>query len=162
MSSLSSTANQPSQKLGKCTPRNRVSFLTLFLSRCCFTDGPPNRWLFRLFLGQDANFRLKRLAVSSSTRDPGLNHGYAYFVEDTAFRQFIQRFDARIPDDVSNCNNHDALKLASMRGGKGLAASGIAAVDCSRHDMKRPVAVCDLYKGERYYGVDFSLYELLG
>lgn len=101
----------------------------------------------------DANFRLKRLAVSTAERDPGLNHGYAYFVEDTRFRNYISEFDSRIPDDVSNCNNHDALKLASMRGGKGLAASGIAAVDCSRHDMKLPAGVCDLYKGERYNGM---------
>lgn len=33
---------------------------------------------------------------------------------------------------------------------KGLAATGVGAVDCARHDVKRPVAVGDLQKGERY------------
>jgi len=30
---------------------------------------------------------------------------------------------------------------------KGLAATGIGAVDCTRHDMKHPIAVGDLLKG---------------
>jgi hypothetical protein len=33
---------------------------------------------------------------------------------------------------------------------KGLAATGIGAVDCARHDMKQPLAVGDLLIGERY------------
>jgi hypothetical protein len=32
---------------------------------------------------------------------------------------------------------------------KGLAATGVGTVDCARHDMKRPLAVGDLLKGER-------------
>jgi hypothetical protein len=42
------------------------------------------------------------------------------------------------------------LKSASMRGGKGTAASGIGAIDCIWHDMKCPMSVWDLQKGERY------------
>lgn len=56
---------------------------------------------------------------------------------------------------MSTCNNHDALKLASIRGGKGTAASGVGAVDCIRHDMKCPVAVGDLQKGEQYINMDY-------
>jgi hypothetical protein len=33
---------------------------------------------------------------------------------------------------------------------KGLSASGVGTVDCARHDMKRPTAVGDLQKGEKY------------
>ena len=33
---------------------------------------------------------------------------------------------------------------------QGLAATGVGVVDCARHDMKRPLAVGDLLKGERY------------
>jgi Kyakuja-Dileera-Zisupton transposase len=39
---------------------------------------------------------------------------------------------------------------------KGLAATGVGAVDCARHDMKHLLAVGDLLKGEQY-----SVYKLL-
>lgn len=88
--------------------------------------------------------------VSNDERDPPLNHGYAYVVETKKFRSYLKEYDTRIPDDKSNCNNHDAIKSASARGGSGTAASGLGTAECSRHDMKRPLAVGDLQKGERY------------
>jgi len=107
------------------------------------------RWLYTLFVSIDANFRLKRVNVSSDERDPGLNHGFAYVVENTPFSTYLATYGEKIPDDKSTCNNHDAIKSASARGGKGTAASGLGTVECSRHDMKRPIAVGDLQKGER-------------
>jgi len=88
--------------------------------------------------------------VSTEERDPGLNNGYAYIVGTTDFKQYLKEYDTKIPEDKSTCNNHDAIKLASMRGGKGTDATGIATAECSRHDMKRPTAIGDLQKGERY------------
>ncbi|KAF8066722.1 hypothetical protein FPV67DRAFT_1768075 [Lyophyllum atratum] len=113
------------------------------------------RWLYALFLGIDANFRLKRLKVSSAEHDPGLNHGYAYFVDDPKFKAYLQHYGPLIPDDISTCSNHDAIKSASIRGGKGVDASGVGKAECARHDMKRPVSVGDLQKGERYVNMDF-------
>ncbi|KAH9477994.1 hypothetical protein JR316_0010227 [Psilocybe cubensis] len=98
----------------------------------------------------NANFRLKRMNVSNDDRDPPLNHGYAYMVESRKFREYLDTYDSKIPDEKSNCNNHDAIKSASIRGGKGTAASGLGTIECSRHDMKRPVSVGDLQKGERH------------
>ncbi|KIL55458.1 hypothetical protein M378DRAFT_90872, partial [Amanita muscaria Koide BX008] len=119
-------------------------------------NGPmEKRWLHALFVGIDANFRLKRLNVSNSMQDPSLNHGYAYLVDENKFNAYLKEFGERIPDDVSRCNNHDAIKSASMRGGKGTAATGVGTIECSRHDMKRPVSVGDLQKGERYVNMDF-------
>ena len=37
----------------------------------------------------DVCFRLKRRAVSSEEKDPGLGTGVSYFVEDKPFRQYI-------------------------------------------------------------------------
>ncbi|KAH9479046.1 hypothetical protein JR316_0007621 [Psilocybe cubensis] len=108
------------------------------------------QWIYSLFVGIDANFQLKRMNVSNDNRDPPLNHGYAYMVEGRKFREYLNIYDSKIPDEKSNCNNHDAIKSASIRGGKGAAASGLGTVECSRHDMKRPVSVGDLQKGERY------------
>ncbi|KAF9471168.1 hypothetical protein BDN70DRAFT_939144 [Pholiota conissans] len=107
-----------------------------------------DRWLDTLFIGIDANFRLKRMNVSSDKRDPGLNHGYAYIVEESAFKAYLEQYDRVFSDDKSTCNKHDAIKSASIRGGRGTAASGLGTIECSRHDMKRPIAVGDLQKGE--------------
>ncbi|KAM6504124.1 hypothetical protein JOM56_001067 [Amanita muscaria] len=82
-------------------------------------------------------------------QDPGLNHGYAYIVDEDKFKDYLAKFDNQVQNDVSRCNNHDAIKSASMRGGKGTAATGIGTVECIRHDMKRPVSLGDLQKGER-------------
>lgn len=107
-------------------------------------------WIYTLFLAIDANFRLKRLAVSTDVRDPGLNHGYAYVVEEEKFKQYLKDYEDRVPAEPdTTCNHYDAIKSANSRGGKGLASSGAGTVDCSRHDMKRPVSVGDLQKGER-------------
>ena len=101
-------------------------------------------------MGLDANFRLKRMNVSSDNRDPGLNHGYAYVVENRQFREYLSEYGEKVPDDKSTCNNHNAIKSASMWGGKGTDASGMGTIECSRHDMKRANAVGNLQKGERY------------
>lgn len=46
-------------------------------------------WIYRLFLAIDGNFRLKRRKVSSDKRDPGLGHGWAFFVEEKAFKKHL-------------------------------------------------------------------------
>jgi hypothetical protein len=64
----------------------------LELTRC--------RWLYALFLAIDANFRLKRKLVSNSARDPGLGKGWAYFVEEYDYKEFLrERID--MPQEVS-------------------------------------------------------------
>ncbi|KAL6303051.1 hypothetical protein BKA93DRAFT_818202 [Sparassis latifolia] len=118
-----------------------------------WADVPKDK---RLFLSIDANFRLKCKKVSSDQVDPGLNHGYAYFVEEKAYKEHLRTYDKAFSDEISTCNNHDALKLASMKGAhQSTAASGIGTVDCARHDMKRPCSVSDLQKGERYVNMDY-------
>ncbi|SJL15638.1 uncharacterized protein ARMOST_19142 [Armillaria ostoyae] len=119
-------------------------------------------WLYHLFLAIDANFRLRRLNISSDQSDPGLNLGYAYFVDETAFRNHIDMFGKVIPEEEkSTCNNHDAVKLANSRGGQGAAATGVGAVVCGWHDMKRPLSVGDLQKGERYLNMDYFVLSTL-
>jgi Kyakuja-Dileera-Zisupton transposase len=109
------------------------------------------RFLYKLFLAVDANFRLKRKDVSSDENDPGLNHGYAYVVSEREFKEFLKTFGNLVVagDDKSSCNNYDAIKSASIRGGRGTAASGVGACQCARHDMKRPLGIGDLQLGER-------------
>lgn len=101
-----------------------------------------------MFIAIDANFRLRRKDVSSDAVDPSLNNGRAYVVQETSFREHLDRF-GHAEDEKSTCSNHDAIKSASIRGGKGAAASGMGSAQCGRHDMKRPCGVGDLQKGER-------------
>ncbi|SJL19078.1 uncharacterized protein ARMOST_22686 [Armillaria ostoyae] len=120
------------------------------------------RWLYRLFIAVDANFRLRRLNVSDELNDPSLNQGYAYFVEEEGFKVHLKEYGDIIPEEEkSTCNNHDAVKLANSRGGKGAAATGVGAVVCGRHDMKRPLSVGDLQKGERYLNMDYFILSTL-
>ncbi|KAH9921598.1 uncharacterized protein B0H18DRAFT_956557 [Fomitopsis serialis] len=93
--------------------------------------------------------------VSTDSVDPGLNRGYAYFVEETEYKAHLKTHDKGEKVEKSTCNSHDAVKLANMRGSNGTAASGVGTVECVRHDMKRPCSVGDLQKGERYVNMDY-------
>lgn len=105
--------------------------------------------MYRLFIGLDANFRAKRKCVSSDTADPGLNTGLAYFVDEDNYKSFLKQHDTPAREAPSTCNNYDALKLVNKKHSHGLAATGLASVECTRHDMKRPYSTGDLQKGER-------------
>lgn len=126
-----------------------------------------SRWKYSLFLAIDANFRLARKNVSSDKADPGLNKGWAYFVEEKAFKIFLHD-TGKQPQEVqdiylsrftlahslitqkSSCASHNAVNLAETKNSRGLAATGAGTVDCLRHNMKRPCGIGDLQKGERY------------
>ncbi|KAI0689311.1 hypothetical protein C8T65DRAFT_700284 [Cerioporus squamosus] len=106
----------------------------------------------KLYLAIDGNFRLKRKNISASNLDPALNAGCAYFVEDSAYEAHLKEFDSGNAKETlpGECNTHDAVKLANIKGAAGLAATGVVTVDCSRHDMKCPCSIGDLQKGESY------------
>ena len=109
----------------------------------------------------DANFRLKRKDVSSEEKDPGLGKGWAFFCEVKAYMAHVAaNWDQKqeVLNFISNewrrswfkqrshCVAHDAVDKPD-REARGTASSGIGAVDCARHNMKRPNAVGDLQLG---------------
>jgi hypothetical protein len=112
-------------------------------------DAPDNqRWLYSLFVGIDANFKLKRKKVSSEKADPSLNQGWSYFVEETTYKEFLAEH-GNLPQERSTCSNYDAMAKANSKNAQFLDTTGAGTVDCVRHDMKRPNGVGDLQKGER-------------
>ncbi|KAG1790350.1 uncharacterized protein HD556DRAFT_1310740 [Suillus plorans] len=117
------------------------------------TAPAEKQWLFAQFLAIDANFRLVQKNVSSETVDPGLSRGWGYFVEETAFKGFLQ--------EKSTCTSHNAVNLAETKNSRGLAATGAGTVDCSRHNFKRPCAVGDLQKGEKYINMDYLFFSTM-
>ncbi|KAF6740893.1 hypothetical protein DFP72DRAFT_996362 [Ephemerocybe angulata] len=106
------------------------------------------RYIHALNLALDACFRLKRKDVSSEKADPGLSKGFSYFVNQPKFLNYLENYKDEV-EPKSTCSRHDAVNLADVSPGQGYAASGVATVECARHNMKRPSAVCDLQKGER-------------
>ncbi|KAG2365204.1 hypothetical protein BDR07DRAFT_1449868 [Suillus spraguei] len=125
-------------------------------------DAPKAKgWLYGLFLAIDANFCLKRRAVSSDETDPSLSQGWAYFVEEKSYKSYILD---RIGDiqEKSTCSNHNAMNMAETKLSQGLAAMGVGTVDCARHNMKRPNGVGDLQKGEKcYLNMDYLFFSSL-
>ena len=45
-----------------------------------------------MLIAIDANFRLKRRAVSSNDRDPALGSGWGYFVEDSGYKEVLAAY----------------------------------------------------------------------
>ncbi|KAF7972344.1 hypothetical protein HWV62_18114 [Athelia sp. TMB] len=116
---------------------------------------PQNsRFLFGLFLAEDANFRMVRKKVSSEAADPTLSAGLSYFVEMSKYRQHLAGYGDQ-KEVHSTCVKHHAVGDANTSRFKNLATSGIGAIDCSRHMMKRPNSVGDLQQGERYANMDY-------
>ncbi|KAJ7890976.1 hypothetical protein B0H14DRAFT_3428848 [Mycena olivaceomarginata] len=120
-------------------------------------EAPENKqYLYGIYLAIDANFRLKRKDVSTEERDPGLGNGLAFFGDVKAYMEHVRRnWDQK--QDRSHCVAHDAVDKPD-REARGTASSGIGAVDCARHNMKRPLAVGDLQLGERYLNMDYMFF----
>ncbi|KAG6847851.1 hypothetical protein H0H93_005521 [Arthromyces matolae] len=54
-------------------------------------DAPDDKkWLHSLFVGIDANFRMKRKDVSNDDLDPDLGKGFAYFVEEKTYKAHLE------------------------------------------------------------------------
>ncbi|KAJ8579289.1 hypothetical protein M405DRAFT_722223, partial [Rhizopogon salebrosus TDB-379] len=117
-------------------------------------------WLYALFVGIDANFRLKRKHVSNDYVDPGLSKGWAYFVEERAYKAHLESHKDSM-QERSMCTSHSAVNLADTKKSKGLAATGVGTVDCARHNFKLPNAVGDLQKGEKYINMDYLFFSVM-
>ncbi|KAJ7449011.1 hypothetical protein FB451DRAFT_1102933, partial [Mycena latifolia] len=122
-----------------------------------FKDAPEEKqFLYALFLAIDANFRLKRKDVSTEDKDPGLGKGWAFYCEVKKYMAHVRKFWHE-KQERSHCVAHDAVDKPD-REARGTASSGIGAVDCARHNMKRPLAVGDLQLGERYINMDYMFF----
>jgi hypothetical protein len=110
---------------------------------------PEDRhWLYTLFVGIDANFKLKRKKVSSEKADSSLSKGWSYFVEEKTYKTFLEQHKNQ-PQEKSTCSNYDTMVKANSKDTRYLDSTRVGTVDCIHHDMKCPNAVGDLQKGER-------------
>jgi hypothetical protein len=58
------------------------------------------RFLNRLFLALDANFRLKRRNVSSEEANPSFSDGWLYFVSESKYKAYLRLFSDLIIQKV--------------------------------------------------------------
>ncbi|KAF8834341.1 hypothetical protein BDN67DRAFT_1048589 [Paxillus ammoniavirescens] len=126
-----------------------------------FLDVPPDqRYKYGLYVAIDANFRLKWKRVSKDSIDPSFSKGWAYFVEDSTYKDYLKiHLDA--VQEKSTCSSHNAVNMADTKVNKGLSATGVGTVDCARHNMKLPNAVGNLQKGEKYINMDYLFFSTL-
>ncbi|KAJ7847182.1 hypothetical protein B0H13DRAFT_2238803 [Mycena leptocephala] len=117
------------------------------------------KFLYFLFLAQDANFRLTNRAVSPEEADPILRDGFGYFAKregEDGYKAHIAKHASE--QEISSCSGFQAMFLANMKQVKGLRTTGIAGVTCSRHNMWRPNGMGDLQVGSgKYCNLDFLL-----
>ncbi|KAJ7025882.1 hypothetical protein C8F04DRAFT_1268726 [Mycena alexandri] len=114
---------------------------------------PEDRFLYFLFVALDACFRLKRRMVSSELRNPGLGTGWAYFVEQEPYRQYL--LTATNETEMSSCSGLAALDYANTKFSRGYSTTGVGMGVCARHEFVQPTGVGDLQKGERYSNMDW-------
>ncbi|KAF8430663.1 hypothetical protein L210DRAFT_3651593 [Boletus edulis BED1] len=99
-------------------------------------------------------------AVSSDAADPGLNRGWAYFVEEKSSKDYLCGV-LNEPQPKSSCSGHTAVNTADTKSTTGLATTAVGTVDCTRHGFKLPGGVGDLQKGEKYVNMDYLLFSTL-
>ncbi|KAJ7033118.1 hypothetical protein C8F04DRAFT_957903 [Mycena alexandri] len=119
---------------------------------------PFYRFIYFLFLAQDANFRLSNRNVSSEAADPVIGDGLGYFCK----REGEDGYKAHIAkhvneEEISNCSGFQAMFMANSKRTKGLRSTGVGGVTCSRHNMWLPNGMGDLQVGERFCNMDFIL-----
>ena len=102
---MPSTRRKSTTQLDRRIGRPCVSY-TLSVD-ILFSDANHRSFLYTLFLAIDANFRLKRRAVSNEERDPALISGQGYFVEDKTYREHLTKFVKQ--EEVSRFDNGNRI-----------------------------------------------------
>ncbi|KAJ7481682.1 hypothetical protein FB451DRAFT_1444162 [Mycena latifolia] len=123
-------------------------------------SAPPEiKFLYILFLAFDACFRLKRRMISSELRDPGLGTGWAYFLEQEPYREFLLTVTKQT--DMSTCSGLAALDYANTKFSRGYSTTGVGMGVCARHEFIQPTGVGDLQRGEHFANIDWIFAAIL-
>ncbi|KAJ6449815.1 hypothetical protein C8R47DRAFT_999092 [Mycena vitilis] len=117
------------------------------------------RYLYRLILALDANFKLKNRIRKNEHDDPSLGAGWGAFVEPIRYKKHLRKYVAE--KDISTCIAFAALTQKETRNTAGLRVSGVGGCVCARHECIRPNGMGDLQKGERYANMDYILLSAL-
>ncbi|KAL0568415.1 hypothetical protein V5O48_013569 [Marasmius crinis-equi] len=118
-----------------------------------------DRFLYALFLSEDANFKQKARARPNDSRDPALGPGWGCFVPNDAYQEELKKHQ----NEREISRRHNFKAMGSLKKSKNLRATGIGSVSCARHETFLPNGMGDLQKGERFCNMDFlALSALMG
>ncbi|KAJ7138991.1 hypothetical protein C8R44DRAFT_606318 [Mycena epipterygia] len=120
---------------------------------------PKYRYLFRLILAMDTNFKMKNRIRAREHDDPLLGPGWGTFVEPTKYKKHLRKYVAE--KDISTCIVFAALTQKDTRNTAGLRVSGVGGCVCACHECMRANGLGDLQKGERYANMDYILMSAL-
>ncbi|KAJ7145055.1 hypothetical protein C8R43DRAFT_953505 [Mycena crocata] len=98
----------------------------------------------------------KAAKEKSEEKDPSLGDGWSFYGSIAPYYSYLAK-NWKTKQDRSTCVAHDAVDKPD-RESRRTASSGIATVDCARHNMKRPNSVGDLQLGERYINMDYLFF----
>ncbi|KAJ7055666.1 hypothetical protein C8F01DRAFT_993960 [Mycena amicta] len=117
------------------------------------------RFLDKLMLAMDANFRMKNRIRKNERHDPSFGPGWSYFVNVEPYKNHLRNYTTE--EDVSSCIAFAALTQKDTRVTTGLRVSGVGGCVCARHGIVRAEGLGDLQKGERYANMDYILLSAL-
>ncbi|KAF9513214.1 hypothetical protein BS47DRAFT_1296509, partial [Hydnum rufescens UP504] len=120
---------------------------------------PSDFFLHRLHIAADTNFHMKNRFKPGVHPDPGLGTGWAYFVENKEYKEFLLGYVSE--KDISTCSGLTALDLANTRKSMGLHVTGVGASVCAHQGCIRPLGLGDLQKGKQYSNMDFIIFSSL-
>ncbi|KAK7030288.1 hypothetical protein VNI00_014305 [Paramarasmius palmivorus] len=118
-----------------------------------------SRFLYCFFISIDACFRLKRKKVSSWMKDPSLQDGWAYFVEQEPYSAWVLKMKEQ--KEMSTCAGLSALDHANTKYNVGYDETGKGAGLCARHEIILANGLGALQVGERYANMDYIVASLL-
>ncbi|KAJ7585741.1 hypothetical protein C8J56DRAFT_1053045 [Mycena floridula] len=117
------------------------------------------KFLYILFIAMDACFRLKRKIVSNDLKDPGLGTGWAYFLEDEPYRDYVATLGDQ--EEENTCTGLSAVDHANTRFSRGYAVTGVGLALCARHEFVGKNAAGDLQVGEKFGNMTMILASFL-
>ncbi|THV01339.1 hypothetical protein K435DRAFT_853897 [Dendrothele bispora CBS 962.96] len=112
-------------------------------------------FIYTMFLSFDACFRLKRKRISNWKKDPSLQDGWAYFVENGPYLDWCRRMEKQT--EMCTCTGLAALDHANTKFNQGYDETGKGGGTCPRHEMLWANAMGALRVGERYANMDYIM-----
>ncbi|KAK7435536.1 hypothetical protein VKT23_019587 [Stygiomarasmius scandens] len=110
-------------------------------------QAPDNtKFIYMMFIAIDACFRLKRKRISTWKQDASLQDGWAYFVENGPYHEWVKKMKDQ--KEISTCTGLAALDYANTKFHEGYDETG-----------KNGMGATQI--GERYANVDFVVASLL-
>ncbi|KIK49961.1 hypothetical protein GYMLUDRAFT_78602 [Collybiopsis luxurians FD-317 M1] len=114
--------------------------------------GMAARWLYTLFLAQDACFKQKARQQKHNDADPQLSPGLGVVVDPAKYSTYMSAHPGK-QSEISGCSSFSSIDNANSMRHKGCHTQGIGVCSCARHESY--LSVGDLPRGKAYAPMDY-------